>query len=132
MQVSPVDPRYRVIPTTTSPEGQVLAQDLFDALADDTYMAEYMANATYGPVLKSQLKYPVYSQSPVHQGLLELAEKGTAPAYPDTANAAYSDYQNAFSTPRMVQRVVVDHVPPKQAMADAQAACQKIYDKHAS
>lgn len=131
MQVSPVDPRYRVVPTTTSPAGQVLAKDLFASLADDTYMADYMANATYGPVLNSQLKYPVYTQSPVHAGLLELAEKGTAPAYPDTANAAYSDYQNAFSTPRMVQRVVVDHVAPKQAMGDAQAACQKIYDKYA-
>lgn len=130
MQVSPVDPRYRVVPKTTSAPGQVLAEDLFASLADDTYMAEYMANATYGPVLKSQLDYPVYEDSPVHAGLLELANKGTAPAFPDVANAAYSDYQNSFSTPRMVQRVVVDNVPPAQAMAEAQTACQAIYDKH--
>lgn len=130
MQVSPVDPRYRVVPKTTSAPGQVLAEDLFTSLADDTYMAEYMANATYGPVLKSQLAYPVYKDSPVHAGLLELANKGTAPAFPDVANAAYSDYQNSFSTPRMVQRVVVDNVPPAKAMADAQTACQATYDKH--
>jgi multiple sugar transport system substrate-binding protein len=130
LQVSPVDPRYRVVPKTTGAAGKVLAEDLFKSLADDTYMAEYMANATYGPVLKSQLEYPVYKDSPVHAGLLELAEKGTAPAYPDVAGAAYSDYQNSFSTPRMVQRVVVDKVPPAKAMADAQAACQRIYDNH--
>lgn len=131
-QVAPVDPRYRVVPASTSDAGKVLAQDLFKALADDTYMAGFMENATYGPVLNSQLKYPVFTDSPVHAGLLEQAEKGTAPAFPDTANAAYSDYQNAFSTPRMVQRVLVDKVGIDKAMAEAQASCQKIYDQHAS
>ncbi|NVM98286.1 hypothetical protein [Arthrobacter sp. SDTb3-6] len=91
-----------------------------------------MENATYGPVLNSQLKYPVFTDSPVHAGLLQQADKGTTPAYPDTANAAYSDYQNAFSTPRMVQRVLVDKVDINTAMAQAQASCQKIYDQHAS
>jgi multiple sugar transport system substrate-binding protein len=127
-QVSPVDPRYRVIPTTTSDAGAILAQDLFKSLADDEYMAEYMANTTYGPVLRSQLDYPIYSESPVHEGLLELAEKGTPPAYPDTANTAYSDYQNSYSSVRMVQRVVIDGVSIDQAMAEAQTACQAIYD----
>jgi multiple sugar transport system substrate-binding protein len=131
-QVAPVDPRYRVVPTTTSKAGQILAADLFKSLADDGYMSEYMTNATYGPVLNSQLEYPVFTESPVHAGLREQAEKGTAPAYPDTANAAYSDYQNAFSTPRMVQRVVVDGISIEQAMNEAQASCQKIYDQHAS
>jgi len=131
-QVAPVDPRYRVVPSSTSDAGKILAQDLFKTLADDTYMAGFMENATYGPVLNSQLKYPVFTDSPVHAGLLKQAEKGTAPAFPDTANAAYSDYQNAFSTPRMVQRVVVDKVAIDKAMAEAQASCQKIYDQHAS
>ncbi|MCQ9162459.1 ABC transporter substrate-binding protein [Arthrobacter sp. STN4] len=131
-QVAPVDPRYRVVPASTSAAGKILAQDLFKALADDTYMAGFMENATYGPVLNSQLKYPVFTDSPVHAGLLQQADKGTAPAYPDTANAAYSDYQNAFSTPRMVQRVLVDKVDINTAMAQAQASCQKIYDQHAS
>jgi multiple sugar transport system substrate-binding protein len=131
-QVAPVDPRYRVVPTSTSDAGKILAQDLFKTLADDTYMAGFMENATYGPVLNSQLDYPVFTDSPVHAGLLEQAEKGTAPAFPDTANASYSDYQNAFSTPRMVQRVVVDNVPINQAMADAQTSCQSIYDQHAN
>lgn len=130
-QVAPVDPRYRVVPSSTSEAGKILAQDLFETLADDTYMASFMENATYGPVLKSQLGYPVFTDSPVHAGLLEQAEKGTAPAFPDTANAAYSDYQNAFSTPRMVQRVLVDKVAIDKAMAEAQASCQKIYSQHA-
>ncbi|WP_269937101.1 sugar ABC transporter substrate-binding protein [Arthrobacter sp. HY1533] len=130
-QVAPVDPRYRVVPSSTSEAGKILAQDLFETLADDTYMASFMENATYGPVLKSQLDYPVFTDSPVHAGLLEQAEKGTAPAFPDTANAAYSDYQNAFSTPRMVQRVLVDKVAIDKAMAEAQASCQKIYSQHA-
>lgn len=131
-QVAPVDPRYRVVPSSTSDAGKVLAADLFKSLADDTYMAKFMENATYGPVLNSQLKYPVFTDSPVHSGLLEQAKKGTAPAFPDTANAAYSDYQNAFSTPRMVQRVLVDKVSIESAMSDAQKTCQKIYDQHAS
>lgn len=131
-QVAPVDPRYRVVPTSTSDAGKTLAQDLFKTLADDSYMAGFMENATYGPVLKSQLEYPVFTDSPVHAGLLEQAEKGTAPAFPDTANAAYSDYQNAFSTPRMVQRVVVDKISIDKAMAEAQASCQTIYNQHAS
>lgn len=130
-QVAPVDPRYRVVPTSTSDAGRILAQDLFKTLADDTYMAGFMENATYGPVLNSQLEYPVFTDSPVHAGLLEQAEKGTAPAFPDTANASYSDYQNAFSTPRMVQRVVVDKISIDQAMSEAQASCQTIYDQHA-
>ena len=130
-QVAPVDPRYRVVPTSTSDAGKILAQDLFESLADDTYMASFMENATYGPVLKSQLEYPVFTDSPVHAGLLEQADKGTAPAFPDTANASYSDYQNAFSTPRMVQRVVVDKISIDKAMAEAQASCQTIYDQHA-
>lgn len=131
-QVAPVDPRYRVVPASTSEAGKVLAEDLFKALADDSYMAGFMENATYGPVLNSQLEYPVFTDSPVHAGLLEQAEKGTAPAFPDTANAAYSDYQNAFSTPRMVQRVLVDKISIDDAMAEAQASCQAIYDQHAS
>ena len=131
-QVAPVDPRYRVVPSSTSDAGKILAQDLFKALADDTYMADFMENATYGPVLNSQLKYPVFTDSPVHAGLLEQADKGTAPAFPDTANAAYSDYQNAFSTPRMVQRVLVDNISIDKAMAEAQASCQTIYNQHAS
>ncbi len=131
-QVAPVDPRYRVVPASTSDAGNILAQDLFETLADDTYMAGFMENATYGPVLNSQLEYPVFTDSPVHAGLLEQAEKGTAPAFPDTANASYSDYQNAFSTPRMVQRVVVDKISIDQAMTEAQASCQTIYDQHAS
>lgn len=130
-QVAPVDPRYRVVPSSTSEAGKILAQNLFETLADDSYMASFMENATYGPVLKSQLDYPVFTDSPVHAGLLEQAEKGTAPAFPDTANAAYSDYQNAFSTPRMVQRVLVDKISIDKAMAEAQASCQTIYSQHA-
>ncbi|TAM68494.1 MAG: extracellular solute-binding protein [Microbacteriaceae bacterium] len=130
MTVNPVDIRYRVIPTSTKSNAKILAKDLFRVLSADDYNKQYMAEATYGPVLKSQASYPIFEKT-AYAALLTIAKSGgTAPAYPDVANIAFSDYQNSFSTPHMIQRVVTDGLSIDAAAAEAQANCQKIYNKY--
>jgi multiple sugar transport system substrate-binding protein len=117
-----------VIPTTSRFKDQ--AKDLLAYLADDTFMSEYYAAAIYGPVLNSQTGFPVFKDDPVHQGLLDLALNGTPPAFPDTNNAAFAEYQTNFLTPKMIQRIVVDNKSIDDAIKETQTACQAIYDKH--
>jgi multiple sugar transport system substrate-binding protein len=131
MTVNPVDIRYRVVPTSTDENGKILADDLFKVLSEDDYNSEYMAKATYGPVLKSQASYKIFTDTPAYAALLTIAQSGgTPPAFPDVANTAYSEYQNTFSTPHMIQRVVTDGLSSQKAAAEAQVNCQKIYDKY--
>jgi hypothetical protein len=99
-------------------------------LADDKFMTNYFANAIYGPVLNSQKDFPIYKSSPLHAGLLDLALNGTPPGWPDVANAALSEYETNFLTPKMVQKVVVDKKSIDDAVKETQAACQAIYDKY--
>ena len=73
---------------------------------------------------------PIFTESPVHAGLLDLALNGTFGAYPDVDNAAFAEYQTNFLTPRMVQRVVVDGISIDEAVQETQKACQAIYDKY--
>jgi multiple sugar transport system substrate-binding protein len=68
--------------------------------------------------------------NPILGGLLDLVQKGTAPAAPDTYNAAYADMMANFMVPRMIQRVVVDNWSFDRAMDQAQSAIQAIYDKY--
>ena len=128
MQVAPQGPNLRVIPTTSRFKDQ--AKDLLAYLADDTFMTEYYAKAIYGPVLNSQTSFPIFKDDPVHVGLLDLAQNGTPPGYPDVNNAAFAEYQTNFLTPKMVQRIVVDNKSIDDAIKETQAACQAIYDKH--
>lgn len=128
MQLSPSDIQYRVIPATSNHAD--LAQDLFTYLADDEFMAAYYAEAIYGPVLESQQEAPIFTESPLHAGLLDLALSGTSSAFPDVNNAAFAEYQTNFLTPKMVQRIVVDGLSIDDAVAETQAACQAIYDKY--
>src|SRR5262249_16665672 len=106
MQVAPQGPNLRVVPATSRFKDQ--AKDLMAYLADDEVMKAYYAAAIYGPVLTSQTSFPVFKDDPVHQGLLDLAQNGTAPAFPDVNNAAFAEYQTNFLTPKMIQRIVVD------------------------
>jgi multiple sugar transport system substrate-binding protein len=129
MRIAPMGaPNYRVIPTTS--RNKELAADLFKYLADDEFMEEYYFNAIYGPVAQSYMDAPIFSEGPVHIGLLDLVQNGTPPGYPDVDNAAFAEYGTNFLTPRMVQRVVVDGVSIDDAVAETQAACQAIYDKY--
>ncbi len=128
MRISPVDANVRVIPTTS--KNKELARDLFKYLAEPEFMMEYYYNAIYGPAAEAYQDAPIFSESPVHQGLLDLANNGTFGAFPDTDNPAFAEYQTNFLSPRMVQRVVVDGVSIDDAIAETQAACQAIYDKY--
>jgi multiple sugar transport system substrate-binding protein len=128
MRISPAGVVVRVIPTSS--KNKELAADLFAYLADDKLMPEYFASAIYGPVTKSQVDFPIFKESQVHQGLLDLAQNGTPAGFPDVFNAAFAEYQTNFLTPKMIQRIVVDKVTIDQAIKETQEACQKIYDKN--
>lgn len=128
MRISPVQTQVRSIPVTS--DQQDLAMDLIAYLADDEFTAEYYRTAIYGPALQDHVDSPIFSESAVHAGLLELALNGTPGAFPDVNNAAFAEYQTNFLTPRMIQRIVVDGLSIDDAVAETQAACQAIYDKY--
>ena len=130
MRIAPVSTVVRSIPVTTSDDKKELAKDLFTFLAEDDFMAAYMNAAIYGPALQSQVSFPVFTESPVHIGLLEVAQNGTAGSFPDVDNAAFAEYQTNFLTPKMVQRIVVDGLSIDASIAETQKACQAIYDKN--
>lgn len=125
--ISPLNPNLRAIPRTT---GDIdAAKDLIRHLANPEFTSEYYNVAIYGPVLQDQLEFDVWDGQ-VHGGLADLAQNGTAPAYPDVFNSAYADFQTNFIVPRMVQRVVVDGYSLDEAMDEAQEQGQLVYDKY--
>lgn len=130
MQIAPVDANVRTIPATS--DKKELARDLLRYLAEPEFMMEYYGEAIYGPAAEGYRDAPVFSESPVHAGLLDLAENGTFGAYPDVDNPAFAEYQTNFLTPRMVQRVVVDGLSIDEAVLETQQACQDIYDKYSA
>ncbi len=129
-RILPVDTFLRSIPASTSEEKQELALDLFAFLAEDDFMAEYMSAAIYGPAMQSQVDFPIFTESPVHVGLLDAALNGTPSAFPEIDNLALAEYNTNFVTPGMVQRVVVDGLSVDDAAMEAQETCQAIYDRN--
>jgi multiple sugar transport system substrate-binding protein len=130
MRLVPMSTVIRSIPASTSPEKQERAKDLFAYLAEDEFMAEYMSAAIYGPAMQSQVDFPVFTESPVHVGLLDAALSGTPGTFPDVNNTALAEYQTNFLTPKMIQRIVVDGLSIDESIAETQAACQAIYDRN--
>jgi multiple sugar transport system substrate-binding protein len=127
--VSPIGPQLRVIPKAS--KNVDTAKALVEYLAEPEFLKAYYAEAIYGPVTKDQAKFEVFDgKDPIHAGLLDLVEKGTAPGYPDVYNAAYADAFNNFIVPKMVQRVVIDGWDLDKAMDEAQTQTQAIYDKY--
>ena len=127
LQINSQGPNVRAIPVGGKNIDQ--AKDLIDTLAGDAYNAKYFPAGIYGPVLQSQKKLNVWSD-PIHAGLLDLAENGTGPAWPDVSNAAYAEFNNNFIIPKMIQRVVIDKWSLDKAIAEAQSAGQAIYKKY--
>ncbi|MEZ4711508.1 MAG: hypothetical protein R3A44_30220 [Caldilineaceae bacterium] len=107
-----------------------MAKDLLKYLSEPEFMKEYYYNAIYGPSAAGYQDAPIFTEGPVHVGLLDLALNGTFGAFPDVDNAAFAEYQTNFLTPRMIQRVVVDGLSIDDAVAETQQACQDIYDKY--
>lgn len=128
MRLAPANTNVRAISAGSDYSEEAL--DLFRYLAEPEFMQEYYANAIYGPVFADQVDFPIFSDSPVHSGLLDLAMNGTPGSFPDVNNAAFAEYQTNFITPKMIQRVVVDGLSVDDAVLEAQAACQLIYDKY--
>jgi multiple sugar transport system substrate-binding protein len=127
--ISPIGPQLRVIPKSSKNPDVGLA--LFEYLARPEFVNAYFESAIYGPVLNGQAKMKAFDGSdPILAGLLDLAQKGTAPGYPDVYNPAYADMSNNFIVPKMIQRVVIDHWDFDRAMDEAQTQIQVIYDKY--
>jgi multiple sugar transport system substrate-binding protein len=127
MQVSPIGPNVRAIPNSSrDPEA---AKALIEYLANPEFMEAYYNVAIYGPVLNAYSGFAIF-QEPVHAGLLNLVENGTAPGAPDVYNTAYADFSANFIVPKMIQRVVVDGASIDEAIAEAQEQGQLIYDKY--
>ena len=128
MKLQPYGPNVRAIPTTSRFKDQ--AKDLLMYLADKQFMADYYMNAIYGPVLKDQIDAPVFKESVVHVGLLDVAQNGTPPSFPDVDNPAKAEFSSNFLVPKMIQRIVVDNKSIDDAVKETQGACQAIYDKY--
>lgn len=126
-RISPISPNVRAIPNTTADVDR--AKALLEHLANPDFLAEYYAVAIYGPVLQGQAGFEAFTD-PVHAGLADLVESGTAPGAPDLYNTAYADFSANFIVPKMVQRVVVDGYDLDRAMDEAQQQGQAIYDKY--
>jgi multiple sugar transport system substrate-binding protein len=126
MRVSSADAKVRVIPVTSTFQEE--AKDLLKYMAAEEYMEEYYSVAIYGPAAQGYVDAPIFTDSPVHAGLLDLAVNGTFGGFPDVDNAAFAEYNNQFLTPRMIQRIVVDGLSIDESIAETQSACQAIYD----
>lgn len=127
--VSPIGPNLRVIPNTSgNPDA---AKALLEHLAQPEFAQAYFDVAIYGPVLKNQASFTTFDGSnPILAGLKDLVENGTPPGYPDVYNTAYGEISANFIIPRMAQRVVIDNYEFQDAIDEAQAAAQAIYDKY--
>ena len=126
MRISGADANVRVIPANSPHKAE--AAELFKYLASEEFMESYYADAIYGPAAEAYRDAPIFTDSPVHAGLLDLAVNGTFGAYPDVDNAAYAAYGSQFLTPRMIQRIVVDGLTIDESVVETQAACQAVYD----
>jgi multiple sugar transport system substrate-binding protein len=126
--ISPIGPNFRAIPKKDGSNVEN-AKALFQHLANVEFIEAYYNVAIYGPVLQDQRPFPIF-QTPVHGGLLNLVENGTAPGFPDVFNPAYAEFQTNFLVPKMIQRVVIDDYTLDEAMDEAQAAAEAIYAKY--
>ena len=127
-RVAPSNAWLRAISATTKyPE---LAKDLIRYLMDINRMREYYSAAIYGPVLKDFNSFPFWDETkdPARGGLYDLAVNGTAATFPDVDNAAFNQFAIEFQLPKMVQRHILDGDSADKTIAEAQTACQKIYD----
>lgn len=127
--ISPIIPQLRSVPKTS--KNVEAAKALIEHLSQPEFLEAYYKAAIYGPVLKKQRDFQAFSSDdPIHNALLQLAENGTAPAYPDVYNAAYGEMFNNFIVPKMAQRVVIDGWDFDKAMDEAQTQAQSIYNKY--
>lgn len=105
--ISPIIPQLRAVPNGS--RNIDAAKAFIEDLSQPEFLDAYYKVAIYGPVLHKQREFAAFnSEDPIHSALLQLAENGTAPAYPDVYNAPYGEMFNNFIVPKMAQRVVID------------------------
>ncbi|HTJ57672.1 MAG TPA: extracellular solute-binding protein [Devosiaceae bacterium] len=127
--ISPLQPQLRAIPKTS--QNPDAARALVEYLSQPEFISGYYTQAIYGPVLQNQAKFEAFDgKDPIHAGLLDLVQHGTAPGFPDVYNTAYADVANNFVVPKMIQRVVIDSWDFDKAIDEAQTQAQAIYDKY--
>lgn len=127
-RVAPSDAWLKAVSATTKyPE---LARDLIRYMMNPNNMEIYYEWAIYGPTLKAYNKFEFWDENvdPVHGGLYDLATNGTSSSFPDVNNAAYAQFGTEFQLSKMVQRHLLDGDSADKTIAEAQTACQKIYD----
>lgn len=127
MQVAPIGPNVRAIPTSTQDVDS--AKALIEHLTSPDFLREYYKVAIYGPVLKGQDEFEAFD-TPVLGGLRDLVLNGTAPGAPDVYNTAYADFNSNFIVPKMLQRMVVDGLSIDDALDEAQKQGEAIYAKY--
>jgi multiple sugar transport system substrate-binding protein len=127
MQISSFGPNVRAIPK--GGKNIDAAKALIEYLSNADFLNKYYNVAIYGPVLQNHLKLDAF-KDPIHAGLADLAQNGTAPAFPDLNNTAYADFNNNFIVPKMIQRVVIDNYDLDRAIDEAQKAGDAIYAKY--
>jgi len=127
-RVAPSDAWLKAVSATTKyPE---LARDLIRYMMTPNKMEIDYEWAIYGPTLKAYNKFEFWDENvdPVHGGLYDLAVNGTSSSFPDVNNAAYAQFGTEFQLSKMVQRHLLDGEGADKTIAEAQTACQKIYD----
>ncbi len=125
--ISSFGPNVRTIPKAG--KNIDAAKALVEYLSNPDFLNKYYKVAIYGPVLQNQAKFDAFAD-PIRAGLLDLAQNGTAPGFPDVSNTAYADFNNNYIIPKMVQRVVIDNYDLDRAIDEAQKAGEAIYAKY--
>jgi multiple sugar transport system substrate-binding protein len=127
MKISSFGPNVRAIPV--GGKNIDASKALLEYLSNPEFLNKYYKVAIYGPVLQNQAKFDAFAD-PIRAGLLDLAQNGTAPGFPDVSNTAYADFNNNYIVPKMVQRVVIDNYDLDRAIDEAQKAGEAIYAKY--
>lgn len=127
MLVSSFGPNVRAIPK--GGKNIDAAKALIEYLSNADFLNKYYKVAIYGPVLQNHLKLDAFND-PIRAGLADLAQNGTAPAFPDVSNTAYAEFNNNFIVPKMIQRVVIDNYDLDRAIDEAQKSGDAIYAKY--
>ena len=115
--VAPQGPNVRVIPTTSSYK-EDWPRTCSPTWPMTSSWQEYYATRDLRPgAARARPASRSSRTSPCTTGLLDLAQNGTPPAFPDVDNAAFAEYETNFLTPKMVQRIVVDNKSIDDAVA---------------
>ena len=97
---------------------------------DKEMLAKYTRTQSEVRFSRSILAFDAF-KDPVHAGLADLSVNGTAPAFPDVNNAAFTEFNNNFLVPKMIQRVVIDKIDIDKAMDETEKAGDAIYSRSA-